>query len=340
MRKILISLVVLAAVGVMAQEKAVQSGTPAKLEAINGKQIAVFLQSQKDGTVTFQPRKSTKNISVGIDKVNRLTFFLKYDEASVEKSFNEGDYLSVTSTLGPLLEPFWEYMVMENNLRDAFCSLMDANRELGKFAKVRAAANILVATGNTELEQRGQVNLALVALAENDRQTTEKIRAEITSEAAGLYLQACLERADGQPKVAIQTVTKIIANHANDVDWLAPSELLCAYLYMDMVSSNSVITTNSAMNTARQVKNMYDGTHIAADAKKFWAELGGEAIELAAEAERIERKAREKEAEKKRKADEKARKEAAAVKAAAATQAEAEAMAETNVTATTEMESE
>ena len=338
MKRILTSLLVLASMGAMAQEKATQAGTPAKLEAINGKQIQVFLQSQKDGKLTFQPRKSTKNISVGIEKINSLTFFLKYDEASVEKSFNEGDYLTVTSTLGPLMEPFWEYMVVENNLRDAFCFLMDANRELGEFAKVRKAANILVASGNTELEQRGQVNLALIALAENDRQTTEKIRGEISSEAAGLYLQACLERADGQPKVAIQTVVKIIANHANDIDWLAPSELLCAYLYIDMVGSNSVITTNSALNTARQVKNIYDGTHVAADAKKFWAELGGEAIEAAAEAEKIERKALEKEAEEKRKADKKVRMEAKAAEIAA--QAQAEAMAETNVTATTEMESE
>ena len=337
MKWILTSLLVLASTGAMAQKKALQSGTPAKLEAINGKQLAVFLQSQKDGKLTFQPRKSTKNISVGVEKVSSLIFFLEYDEASVEKSFSEGDYLTVTSTLDPLLAPIWEYMAVENNLREAFCFLMDSNRELGKFAEVRKAANILVASGNTELEQRGQVNLALVALAENDRQTAEKIRGEITSEAAGLYLRACLERADGQPKVAIQTVTKIIANHANDIDWLAPSELLCAYLYMDMVGRNSVITTNSAMNTARQVKNMYAGTHIAADAKKFWIELGGEAIELAAEAEEAEWEARKKEAEEEKNTREKARKEA---EASAETQAETEAVAETNVIATTEMESE
>lgn len=337
MKWILTSLLALVVAGAMAQEKATQSGIPAKLEAINGKKIQVFLQSQKNGKLTFQPRKSSKNISIGIEKIKSLTFFLEYDEASIEKSFNEGDYLTVVTTLGSLLEPFWEYMVIENNLRDTFCSLMDANRELGEFSKVRKAADILVASGDTELEQRGQVNLALVALAEDDRKTTEKIRGEITSEAAGLYLQACLERADGQPKVAIQIVTKIIANHANDVDWLAPSELLCAYLYMDMVGSNSVITTNSAMNTARQVKNMYDGTHIAADAKKLWIELGGAAIELAAEAEKAERKAREKEAEEERKAREKAKKEADVV---AAAQAQAEALAKTNVTETTEMESE
>lgn len=343
MKQILTNIVVFSAVAVLAQEEASQSGTPAKLEAINGKQVQVFLQSQKDGIITFQPRKSTRNISVGSDKVKSLTFFLKYDEAAVDASYNAADYQAVNATLSPLMEPFWEYMIIDNNLRKVFCSLMDANRELGKFSKVREAANLLLDSGDETLEQRGLVNLALVALAEKDIPAAEKIQGEVSSEAAALYLQASIERANEDPKSAIQTVTKIITDHANDIDWLAPSELLCAYLYMDMIGSNSVITTNSALNTARQVKNIYSGTHVAADAEKFWASLGGAEIEAAAKAERIERMAREKEAEEKRKADEKARKEAEAAAqavAAAAAAAEAQVTAETNLTATAEMESE
>ncbi len=332
MKRILTYLVAFAAVAVMAQEKAVQSGTPAKLEAINGKQVLVFLQSQKDGMLNFQPRKSTRNISVEIEKVKSLTFFLKYDEASVVTSFNEGDYATVEATLTPLMVPFWDYMVMDNNLRDPFCILMDANRELGNFSEVRKAAGILVASGDERLKQRGQVNLALVSLAENDQQTADKIRREVSSEAAGLYLQASIERANNQPKEAIQTISKIIANHANDIEWLAPSELLCAYLYMDMMDTNLVSTTNSALHTARQVKNIYGGTHVAADAEKLWASLGGEAIEAAEALERAEQIAREKEIEEKRKAEKKMRLEAEVVAAAA--------RAETNMTEATEMESE
>ena len=340
MKQILTSIVVLSAIAVLAQEEEGQSGTPAKLEAINGKQVQVFLQSQKDGTITFQPRKSTRNISVGSDKVKSLTFFLKYDEAAVEASYNAGDYQGVNATLSPLMEPFWDYMIIDNNLRDVFCFLMDANRELGKSSEVRKAANILMDSGDETLKQRGLVSLALVALAEKDIPTAEKIQGEVSSEAAALYLQASIEWAKKDPKSAIQTVAKIITEHANDIDWLAPSELLCAYLYMDMTGSNSVITTNSALNTARQVKNIYSGTHVAADAEKFWISLGGAEIEAAAEAERIERMAREKEAEEKRKADEKARKEADAAAQAVAAAAEAQAAAETNLTATAEMESE
>ncbi len=330
MKRIFISVMAFSVLSVMAQEKAVQSGTPAKLEAINGKQISVFLQSQKEGELTFQPRKSTRNVSVGIEKVSKLTFFIKYDAAAVEASFNEGDYPAVVKTLEPLLEPLWDYMVIENNLRHVFRILMDSNRKLGEYTKVRKAAAIFLASGDEELIQRAQVNLALSALAENDRKTADKIRKEVSSEAARLYLQACIERADNQPKKAIRTVAKIITNHANDIVWLAPSELLCAYLYLDMMGSDSIITTNSALHTARQVKSIYSGTHVAADATTLWASLGGEAIEAAKAAEKLERIAQEKKKKEKRKAEKKAQMEEKA-------KALAETLTQTNMTDTVEM---
>jgi len=235
-----------------------------------------------------------------------------------------------------------QYMVVENNLRDAFCILMNANRKLGEYGKVRKAANILLEADDPLMVQRGQVNLALVAIADNDLPTADKIRGELASEAAGLYLQACIERAEQRPVDAIKTVSGIIIDHANDVEWLAPSELLCAYLYVDMLGTNSVITTNSALNTARQVKNMYSGTSVAADAEKLWIDLGGAKLEAAAAEEKAARKvAEEKAAQKaaeekaereKREAEEKARQEAEA-----ASRIESAAGANTNTT--TEMES-
>ena len=207
-------------------------------------------------------------------------------------------------------------------------------------AKIKKAAALLIASGDPALMQRGQVFLALAAIAGGDIQTALGIRSEVASEAAGLYLQACIEQAEQRPKDAIKTISLNILDHANDVEWLGPSELLCAHLYLDMVSSNSVVTTNSALNTARQVKNIYAGTYVAANAKNLWTSLGGPEIEAAEEKLKAERAIAKKEAEEKRKAEkikrqaeEKAKKEAEAA-AAAATEAG------TNVTTTTEMESE
>jgi len=339
MKRISISLVVLAATSALAQEPAAQSGTPARLEAINGKQAKVFLQRLEEGNLTFQAYRSTRDITVGIPKIKSLTFFPKYDAEAVQASFNAGDYPAVIATLGPLMEPYWDYMLIDNNLRDAFCILMAAHRENGDFPKVRQAAGLLMESGDPALVLRGQVNTALAALAAGDLQTTEKIRTEVPSEAAGLYLQASIERANQQPKAALKTISVIIADHANAVEWLGPSELLCAYLYLDMIGTSPGITTNSALNTARQVKNMYTGSHVAADARKLWVSLGGEAVEAAAAEEKAAQEAADKVAKAQREAEAQANKEAAeaAAENAAVTNVN---VAATNVTTTTETESE
>jgi len=360
MKRIWIGLVALAVTGAVAQQQqGAQSGTPALLEAFNGKQARVFLQDLKDGKLTFQAYKSNRNITVPAEKVKSLTFYPKYDAAAVEQQFSAGDYAAVVSSLDPLMEPYWEYMVVDNNLHGAFCMLMEAQRKGGNLSKVREAAALLVGSGDPVLVQRGQVNIALAAITDNDLETARKLRGEATSEAAGLYMQACIERAEQRPKDAIKTVSNIIIDHANDIEWLAPSELLCAHLYMDMMEmmgTNSVITTNSALHTARQVKNIYAGTSAAADAEKLWVSLGGAELEAAIAAKKAAREAEEKAAREKREAEEKAvqekeeaeekdRLEAAAAADAASTNnveaGQVEDMASTNdVNTTTEMESE
>ncbi len=91
----------------------------------------------------------------------------------------------------------------------------------------------------------------------------ETFRSEVESEAAGLYLQACIERAKGETRLAIWTLCGVIADYGNDLDWMPPSELLAARLYLDDGM------TNSAANTARQVESIYGGSNVASEAQKF-----------------------------------------------------------------------
>jgi len=270
MKRILIGLAALAAVCAaqgQKQKAAPQAGTPAVLEAVNGKKIRVFLQKLENGKLVFQPYKSAKEIAVPAGKVKYLGFVLKYDAEGVSQSFVDGDYAGVVATLEPLLESYAPYMVVDNNLRDAFAMLMKAYREKGDLGKARKAAEVLLRSGDPALVERGQVVLALAAIAGNDLPAAEKIRGEVPSEAAALYLKAGIERAKGEPKTAIKTAVGIISEHGNDMDWLPPAELLCARLYLDMGM------TNSAAHTARQVEHIYAGTHISADAARLRAPL-------------------------------------------------------------------
>ena len=52
----------------------------------------------------------------------------------------------------------------------------------------------------------------------------------------------------------MHTVTQMIINHPNDTSWLPPTELLAAKIYLGLG------LTNSAINTMKQIKNIYNGT--------------------------------------------------------------------------------
>lgn len=323
MKRVLISLIALSVSAVMAQDAPVQTGTPAKL-TVRGKVINVFLQSLEGGTLTFQVAKNPRNIPAPADKVTSLQFFPKFDEEAVTAAYASGDYDSMLATLEPVMNEYVQYMIIDNNMRDEFDMMYNAYRSQENFAKVKEYADIMLAIGDDELVVRATVGKALASIHEGDIAAAEKVVDELDVEAAKLYLTACIQRANGEPVQAIQTITTIISEHPNDMIWLPQGELLNAYLYLDMTGTNWVTTTNSAMYTARQVKNMYKGNNVAADAEILWDSLGGRAIEEAEAKERAELKA----LEEKRKAEEKARREKEAAEKKARKAAEKKAAEE------------
>lgn len=274
MKRLLFSLVVLSAAAASGQ--VVQSGTPARIETLNGKVAKAFLQRMDADTLIFQGAKSSTEIPAPASKIKGLTFYPKYDAVAVEHSFNEGEYATVLSTLGPVMEPYWEYMSISNNLHSAFGMLATSHLESGNFSKVKEAGEILLRSSDLDSRLQGQVYVALAALTSvttngvvttNGLLIAEKMRDEVASETAGLYLQACIERAKGESREASKIVAGIIADHGNDLDWMPQCELLSVRLYLDDA------LTNSAANCARQVQSIYGGSHIARDAEKLRAQL-------------------------------------------------------------------
>ena len=264
---------VLSSMSALAKEKVVPVGVPARLEAINGKVAKVMLQSQVGNDITFRSVNSTRDMKVDKSKVKSLTFFPKYDADAVEKSFNEADYTSVLSTLNPVMEPYWEYMTVSNNMRSAFYMLLVSSRETGDFATVKKAADIMMKADSPDTVLKGKVNAALVALSEGDIQTAEALRKDIGSEPASLFLQACIQRAQDDPRAASRTIAKVISQHGNDMLWMPYSEMLSAQLYLDAGM------TNSADVTARQVQNFYAGTQITKNADKLRSGLESTTVE-------------------------------------------------------------
>lgn len=353
MKRILFTLIAFSVVAVSAQQTQMEgpAGTPALLETANGKKAKVTLQKMEAGNLTFVA--GSRSMTVPVDKISSLAFSMGKEDfdfyrkqqvisdeqvseifkqehistadkldlifktvlKNIEQRYNDGDFQKVIDATSPVMEKYIQYMPIKNNMRTPFVLTYNSYKSLGDYANATRYAEMLAAMDNDEMKLMGQIGLAQIALDQGNVSDAAKIKGELPEDAvaADLYLQAALQRAKGEPKEAIITVTQIIEEFPNDVEILPASELLVAYCYLDMTGTNSVISTNSAMNTARQVKNMYAGTAAAVNAEKLWAELGGlevEAKELALKAEMEAAKAAAEEAAEKRKAEQKARREA------------------------------
>jgi hypothetical protein len=304
MKRLFNILATLLAVAAFAQAQE-QSGVPAKMEVITGKTVPVFLQSLADGELVFQIYKRPKNIPLGdITKVTRFDFMNDFDRDGVTQFFNAGEYQAfvdkMTTDLKPSLEEYWQYMSVENNFQTEFCNLMAAYLKLDDMPNAEMASSILRQSSNPDVRAKGTAAAIKVALAKGSIEDAEKMLESFDSEVGNLYLQACIERARQNPKAAFLLVNEIISEHPNDLQWMPQSEFLNAHLYMD------IGLTNSAIQTARQVKNIYGDSNIAVEAQKLQTFL--EETKAAAEAAA---KIREEEEEKER-AEVRARAEARA----------------------------
>ncbi len=278
---------------VQAQEEE-QAGVPAKMEIITGKVIPVYLQSLEDGKLIFQIYKRSKNIPLSdITKITRFDFLKPFDADGVMQLFNEGQFQAVVekmkAELKPSVDEYWPFMAVDNNFHPGFLSLLKAYIELDDLDQAERAAAVLMQSKNPDIRAQGQSAAIQVALTKGNIEEAERVLEGVDSTVGKLYMKACIERAKQNPKEAFLLVNEIISVYPNDLEWMPQAEFLNVHLYVD------IGLTNSAINTARQVKNIYGNSSVAAKARKLQADL--EAARAAAEAAA---KAREEEEEKAR----------------------------------------
>lgn len=282
-----------------------QSGVPARMSVITGKTVPVFLQSLSEGKLVFQIYKRPKDIPLNdITKVTSFEFMNQFDSSGVNELFNAGEYQAVvdkmSEELKPSLDEYWQFMSVENNFQNDFGNLLTAYMELGEMDLAEKAAAILLQNTNPDVRSKGTTAAIKLALAAGNIEKAEMMLEGFDSEVGTLYLKALIEQAKGNPKAAFLLVNQIVSGHANDLNWMPQAEFLNVHLYMD------IGLTNSAIQTARQVKNIYGNSSIAMDAQKMQTYL--EEAQAAAEAAA---KAREEE-EARARAEVKARAEARA----------------------------
>ena len=242
--------------------------TPAILATKAGKALRVFLMSTDGASVETEFQKLRQKKSFTVKEIDMIRFTppgldeneLIELEKTAQKLFQQADYEQLIAQVDPVTAPYGQYMSVSNNLQAVYGLLMRAYSRSGQHAQAAVAAENLIGTQDASLKLNALVCAALAAADRQDFAAAKAFKDQIKDPAAALYAQVAIERAEGASRDAIQTAVKVIAHHTDSRDWLPPTEILCAELYLDMGR------TNSAEVTARQSAKMYAGTNIGEEA--------------------------------------------------------------------------
>ena len=258
-------LIGIVALGISAQAE-VPKGVPALLEAINGKQARVFLQGATPTTLSFTGVSSTMVNAIPVDRVARLVFFPEQDVEQLEQEVVQ--QIRRAHTLLEVLAPYEPYMAIPNTMQRLFLLQVNDWFVAGQDARAEAgAAQLLACTKEERMREHGLRYTLLLALRSGDLAEAKALIDGMSEGAMRQYFEAEITAVEAGAKAAMMQVTQLIAVHANEVDWLAPTELLAAQLYLEMGM------TNSAVQTAHQVASIYQGSVMAMEAQSMMKQL-------------------------------------------------------------------
>jgi hypothetical protein len=235
---------------------------PAIVVGNDGQSVRVFLMGMKGTQVSteFQRLRQKKTFEKSAIKNLKFTH-KKFDMNALEASFDEADYAEVIRVMGPVVRPFVDYMTVNNNLEEAYGVLLKACCRNGDFAIAKVLASKVRGNENPELKLQALACGAVAAAGLGEIEYASNLLGQIEDPAAVLYVKAVIARAEGKHRDAMKSAVEVIAEYANEMDWMPSSELLCAELYLDMGK------TNSALVTARQTQKLYTGTNIEKEAE-------------------------------------------------------------------------
>jgi hypothetical protein len=229
----------------------------------DGRAWRVFLVDAGEDQLTIRLEKGTANTRTPFVDIDRLEIeHPSIDMNQAVQLFNEAKYTQVIDLLEPVVEPAGSYMVVSNNLQEAYLLLTKAYYESGQTSRAAAGAVQMIRSQDSLLKLHGNVLAALCAVSVGEFDVADMLRKKLPDPAA-LYVQAVKERAQGDPKAAFRTAVQIIANNPNNMKWLPRTELLCAQLYID------IGLLESADAAARQTQVFYKGMNVAEEAAEL-----------------------------------------------------------------------
>jgi hypothetical protein len=250
-----------------------QSGLPAKMSIKGGNTVDVFLQRVEDGNIIFQLNRSTKDEPGPIDRIVYLKFLSALDGEELVRLYSTADYdgmiRNINRGLNSKTDDYWQFMRVNNNYKTVFLMLMEAYFKVGDYERAAAAGTGFAQNEDEIAADKGRAMLIHLALMQEELESAEKMLEEVVSPAAKLYLTACVQQKKGEYKASIWSVADLLEQYANDLDWVPQAELLNAVSYRLWSDDAVEPYMDSAIFTARQVKNIHVDSSCSGEAEQL-----------------------------------------------------------------------
>ncbi len=223
--------------------------------------------------LNFRPNGSTGTLSWPSDAVKWVKFPVKIDAAVVKELFEKRLYNELIPLLEAGIAPFSDYNDLPSNLAEHQAMLMELYYKVKDVDNTIRYAQMLAKDDDIDPELKRKCliyqGLSLIDAdrfdeAEqlfSDHGWTEELADDAPAE--DLYITAKFLAMKGEFTKAIEVAAKVVVFNSQDPDWMRPSELLCAEMYMEMG------LLDSADEVIREITLLYKNTDEAEQAQKL-----------------------------------------------------------------------
>ena len=272
--------------GVSAEAKMVQARITVGTKTSDG-----IIISRSDDLITFRAPAMSGNISYPADAIKAVVFPVEVKADAVNKLRESRNYEQLIILLESALKPFQDYSDLPSNLAQYQNLLMELYYRINDYDKTLSYASQLSKVDHFPELQRNAIIYQGLSLIGADRIP----EAEALFDAQGwnsdmpddapaedLYITAKFLSMKKDYIKAMETVSKVIAFHSQDQDWMQPAELLCAQIYTDMAEANKDrVYLDSADEVIRQITLLYKDSDEAEQAQKLKRRVDGLRADMA-----------------------------------------------------------
>jgi hypothetical protein len=184
-----------------------------------------------------------------------------------EKMFYTGDRKSLESLLEQSVGPVAQYSYLPTNLGDYLVWMLKAQYWNGNEAGLGKTISLIRAEKDQPHVDVASLYFVMLLIDQGKTEDAKRVFASVPQPGAvsvpmAEYIQGKFALEEGDPRLAMQHVARILAFHSRDAEWLAPATLLEAQIYQRLGQPQKAVAV------ANELMIAYPGTQ--------WSTLGAQ----------------------------------------------------------------